>query len=110
MPAPIVNPTSIEKQIAEAREVELQNKAFRALSAYNLLFSYDWNGTGPMPNPIEWTAPSGEPFRFEAGSGELQYNGTPYSSLGPTQKRNFFQYLPKFIKFCLDVYDETYNL
>jgi hypothetical protein len=110
MPAPVINTTSIENQIAEAHEVELQNKAFRASNAYTILNNYNWNGVGQMPNPIDWTAPTGESFRFDSGAGELQFSGTLYSSLNAEQKRNFFQYLPKFIKVCMNRYDDNYNL
>ena len=110
MAAPIVNEASLESQIAEAHTVELQNKDFRALNAYNVLFNYDFNGLGPMPRQIDWTAPTGLVFRYDNGAGELQYNRTAYSSLTPVQRRDFFQYLPKFIQACLDAYDDAYSL
>jgi hypothetical protein len=110
MAAPIVNEASLESQIAEAHTVELQNKDFRALNAYNVLFNYDFNGLGAMPSPINWTAPTGLIFRYDNGAAELQYDGTTYSSLTPAQKREFFQYLPKFIVQCMKAYDDAYNL
>ena len=109
MPA-IINRTFVEGQIIDHHEVELQNKLQRATSAYNLIDTYDWNGTGVMPSPITWTSPTGKDFRFAAGTGELQYDSTVYSSLTSAQKREFFQYLPKFIQACLDAYDDTYSL
>jgi hypothetical protein len=109
MPA-ILDKTTIEAQILEAHDVELYNKAFRAQNAYEVLNNYDWNGTGAMPTPIDWTAPTGVVFRFDNGAGELQYNGTAYSSLTPAQKREFFQYLPKFITVCMKAYDDSFNL
>jgi hypothetical protein len=109
MPA-IINEASLEFQIAEAHSVELQNKTFRAQNAYNLLSQYDWQGTGAMPSPINWTAPTGVVFTFDNSSSELQYASTVYSSLTPAQKREFFQYLPKFITVCMKAYDDNYNL
>lgn len=109
MPA-VINQAAIEAQMLNAHSVDLQNKAFRAQNAYNLLIQYDWNGTGAMPSPIEWTAPTGLVFRYENGAGELQYASTVYSSLSSAQKRDFFQYLPKFIQACLDAYDNAYLL
>jgi hypothetical protein len=109
MPA-ILDKTTVEAQILEAHNVELQNKAFRAQNAFELLDTYDWQGTGVMPTPIDWTAPTGLLFRYDSSGTELQYAGTNYSSLTPAQKREFFQYLPKFIAVCMDAYDTNYNL
>jgi hypothetical protein len=109
MPA-ILDKTTIEAQIIEAHDVELYNKAFRAQNAYEVLKQYNWEGTGAMPSPINWTAPTGVVFTFDSALGELQYASTVYSSLTPAQKREFFQYLPKFIQACLDAYDNAYSL
>ena len=109
MPA-IISQTAIEAQMLNAHSVDLQNKAFRAQNAFELLSNYDFNGSGAMPTPIDWTAPTGLVFRYENGAGELQYNGTAYSSLTSAQRRDFFQYLPKFIQACLDAYDNAYSL
>lgn len=106
----IFNTTTIESQILEAHDVELQNKLNRAQSAFTDLSNYDWNSTGPMPSPIDWTAPTGSVFRFDSSGSELQYGGTVYSSLIPAQKREFFQYLPKFMVACMKAYDDAYNL
>jgi hypothetical protein len=106
----VLNKTVLEAQILEAHNVELQNKLNRAQNAFTLLNNYDWNGTGAMPSPIDWTAPTGVVFRFDSSSSELQYAGTPYTSLTPAQKREFFQYLPKFISVCTKAYDDFYNL
>ena len=108
MPA-IINEASLEFQIAEAHSVELQNKAFRAQNAYNVLFNYDFNALGVMPN-VTWSAPTGVNFDYSSSNGELHYNSTAYSSLASDKKREFFQYLPKFIQACLDAYDDTYSL
>jgi len=109
MPA-ILDKTTIEAQITEAHDVELYNKDFRAQNAYEVLNQYNWEGTGAMPSPIDWTAPTGVVFRYDNSSGELQYASTVYSSLSSAQKRDFFQYLPKFIQACLDAYDNAYLL
>ena len=109
MPAP-PNRTTPEARIADSHAVELQNKAQRAAAAYNLIDTYDWNGSGVMPSPIIWTSPTGKDFRFTAGTGELEYDSTVYSSLTSANKREFFQYLPKFITECLKAYDDAYNL
>lgn len=109
MPA-IINRTFVEGQIVDHHQVELQNKLQRATSAYNLIDTYDWNGTGAMPSPITWTSPTGKDFRYTSGLGELEYDSTVYSSLSPAQKREFFLYLPKFITECLKAYDDAYNL
>jgi hypothetical protein len=109
MPA-ILDKTTIEAQILEAHDVELYNKAFRAQNAYEVLKQYDWEGTGAMPTPISWTAPTGQVFQFDSSASELRYASTAYSSLTPAQKREFFQYLPKFIAVCMKAYDTNYNL
>ncbi|NCX93082.1 MAG: hypothetical protein EBX40_00180 [Gammaproteobacteria bacterium] len=104
------NRTFIEGQMLDQHAVEIQNKAQRAASAYMLLNNYNWNSTGAMPSPISWTAPTTREFRFDNSLSELYYNSTGYSSMTSQEKREFFQYLPKFIQYCLDVYDDTYNL
>ena len=109
MPA-LINRTFVEGQIVDHHEVELQNKLQRATAAYNLIDTYNWNGLGVMPSSITWTSPTSKAFRFTAGTGELEYDSTAYSSLTPAQKREFFQYLPKFITECLKAYDDAYNL
>jgi len=106
----VFNTTTIESQILQAHDVELQNKLNRAQSAFTDLNNYDFNGLGPMPTPIDWTAPTGVVFRFDSSASELQYASTAYSSLTPAQKREFFQYLPKFIAVCMKAYDDTYSL
>jgi len=106
----VFNTTTIESQILQAHDVELQNKLNRAQSAFTDLNNYDFNSTGPMPSPIDWTAPTGVVFRFDSAASELQYGGNPYSSLTPAQRREFFQYLPKFMVACMKAYDDTYNL
>ena len=105
------NKTFIEGQIITQHNVDLQNKDQRALYAFVMLSQYDFQGsTGAMPSPITWTAPTGVVFQYDNGAGELQYASTAYSSLTPAQKREFFQYLPKFITICMKTYDDTYNL
>ena len=109
MAAP-VNQTSQYQQIANAHSVELKNKAKAAEDAYLTLSQYNFEGLGSMPSPINWTAPTGVVFTFDSALGELQYASTVYSSLTTAQKREFFQYLPKFIQACLDAYDNAYSL
>lgn len=108
MAAP-VNRTFIEGQLIDHHAIELQNKNDRALSAYTLLDQYNWNGTGNMPS-FNWTAPTGLDFTFSPGSGQLEYAGSAYSALSSVKKREFFQYLPRFIAECMKRYDEVYNL
>lgn len=103
------NNTFIEGQMLVQHSVDLQNKEKRALSAWQLLSNYNWNSTGSMPD-LEWTCPNGNAFLFSSSNGEIHYKGQPYSSLNSEQKKEFFQYLPKFIKKCLDNYDHQYNL
>ena len=107
--AGLLNHTFVEGQIIDQHKVELQNKAQRAQYAYALLNAYDWNGTGPMP-AVTWVAPTGFIFYYNNSFGELYYNSTPYSGLPADQKRQFWQYLPKFIVQCMKAYDDTYNL
>jgi hypothetical protein len=109
MAAP-VNQTSQYQQIANAHSVELYNKAKAADDAYQTVLQYDFEGLGSMPSPINWTAPTGVIFTFDNSSGELQYASTVYSSLTSAQKREFFQYLPKFITVCMKAYDDNYSL
>jgi len=106
----ILDKTTIEAQILEAHDVELYNKAFRAQNAYEVLNNYDWEGTGSMPSPISWAAPTGFNFDFSSSNSEIHYASTAYSSLTPAQKREFFLYLPKFITVCMKAYDDTYSL
>jgi len=104
------NKTFIEGQIITQHNVDLQNKDQRAQYAYVMLNQYDFQGsTGAMPN-VTWAAPTGLNFDFNPSNGELHYNSTAYSSLAPDKKREFFQYLPKFIVQCMKAYDDTYNL
>jgi len=109
MPAPL-NKTSQYQQIANAHSVELYNKAKAADDAYQTVLQYDFEGLGLMPSPINWTAPTGVVFTFDSSSSELQYASTVYSSLTSAQKREFFQYLPKFITVCMKAYDDFYSL
>jgi len=103
------NRTFIEGQIIDQHKVELQNKNERAAMAFVMLNQYDWQGTGPMPGVV-WTAPTGVNFEYNNGLGEIYYNTIAYSGLSPDKKREFFQYLPKFIVQCMKAYDDTYNL
>jgi hypothetical protein len=108
MPTP-VNRTTFEGIIIDQHDVELQNKADRASSAFNLLNNYSWNGTGGMP-VFTWTAPNGADFTYDGTNGELQYEGTNYTALSSLEKQGFFQYLPAFIAACMKYYDVHYNL
>ena len=101
--------TTLEGQILDRHEIELQNKQLRAEMAFVMLNQYNWNTVGSMPN-VSWTAPTGRVFEFNPGYGELYYNNIPYSGLGPDKKREFFRYLPKFIFECLKAYDDNYGL
>ncbi|NCX93775.1 MAG: hypothetical protein EBX40_03765 [Gammaproteobacteria bacterium] len=106
----LTNNTFIEGQMIAQHDIEIQNGDQRAEAAFALLNTYNWNATGAMPSPITWLAPTGREFRYDNALGELYYNSTPYSALASPNKREFFQYLPKFIQFCLDTYDDNYNL
>jgi hypothetical protein len=103
------NNTFLEGQIFTLHNAELYNKEHRASSAYSLLDQYNFEGTGTMPS-VTWVDPLGNNWNFTPGSGEIGFAGTPYTGLNPSQKRVFFQYLPKFIQVCLDAYDDNYNL
>lgn len=104
-----INETFIEGQIINRHEIELQNKTQRAQMAYTMLNNYTWSVAGVMP-VVVWTAPTGSNFEYNNSYGELYYNTTGYSGLAPDKKREFFQYLPKFIVQCMKAYDDTYNL
>jgi hypothetical protein len=104
-----IDRTTQEAQILARHFIELQSKQIRAESAFALLNSYNWNSTGAMP-VVTWAAPTGFNFEFNPSYGELYYKGTAYSGLNSQQKREFFQYLPKFIFECLKEYDSAYNL
>ena len=108
MPIPL-NRTTPEAIIIDQHEVELQNKNNRAFSAFNLLDTYSWNGTGGMP-AFTWKAPNGADFTYDTLNGDLQYKGTNYSALSSLDKQGFFQYLPAFIAACMKNYDVTYSL
>ena len=103
------NRTFIEGQIIDHHAIDLQNKQVRADSAFIMLDTYNWNGTGSMP-PFTWTAPTGKNFTYSPGLGELEYAGTVYSGLNSDKKVEFFQYLPRFIAECMKRYDQAYNL
>lgn len=103
------NRTTPEGQIIDHHFIELQNKQYRAESAYLMLEQYNWNGNGGMPF-TEWVCPTGNKFRFESGAGEIYFKDAPYSSLNSELKKEFFLYLPKFIVICLRNYDHNYNL
>lgn len=104
-----IDRTTLEGQILDRHEIELQNKDLRAEMAFVMLNQYNWNSVGAMPN-VNWTAPTGSDFDFNPSNGELFYGSTAYSSLTTDKKREFFQYLPKFIVECLKAYDDTYGL
>ena len=103
------NKTFLEGQMLVQHSSELYNKDFRAISAYLLLDQYNWQGTGTLPS-VSWIDPQGNHWDFVPGSGEISFGGTAYSGLNSAQKRNFFQYLPKFVQACLDAYDDAYSL
>lgn len=103
------NKTFLEGQMFVQHSSELYNKDNRANSAYILLDTYNWEGTGTMPS-VSWIDPVGGHWDFVPGGGEISINSTIYSSLTPPEKRQFFQYLPKFIQVCLDTYDDAYGL
>jgi hypothetical protein len=107
MPSP-TDKTTIESIMANNHAVELQNKSNRAAAAFTLLSNYNWNSTGSMPE-INWQAPTGL-FVFNSSNGEIFYKSVAYSSLSSIEKREFFQYLPRFIKFCLEGYDNSYDI
>lgn len=103
------NRTTQEGRIIDNHAIELQNKQNRAESAYTMLDTYNWNGVGTMPG-FSWTSPNGKIFTYTPGLGELEYDGTVYSGLNAIKKREFFQYLPRFIAECMKRYDQAYNL
>ena len=109
MPAPVYNDGQTETRILDNHTIELKNKAQRAANAYTALETYNFNGSGVMPTHT-WTAPTGRDFTFTPGLGELEYDGAVYSSINSQKKKEFFQYLPRFIAECMKNYDLTYGL
>jgi hypothetical protein len=110
MPA-ILNETFIEGQLMQQHAINVANQTQRAQAAFDLLSNYDYLGiTGAMPSPISWDDPTSVQYVFNTSNSEITWGGNAYSTLIAEEKRAFFQYLPKFIQHCLEVYDDTYNL
>lgn len=107
--AAIPNRTTPEGRIIDSHITDLQNKQYRADSAFTMLDTYNWNGSGSMPTH-SWKAPTGRIFTFSPGLGELEYDGAVYSVINSQKKKEFFQYLPRFIAECMKNYDLTYGL
>jgi hypothetical protein len=108
MAAPL-NQTSQYQQIANAHTVELLNKAKAASDAYQALSQYNFEGYGTLA-AHSWTDPTGHVYAFTAGSGEITWDGTAYSSLGSDDKKLFFVYLKKFIIESMKRYDKDVGL
>lgn len=109
MPAPSFY-QSRQKQYTDAN-AELYYKMFITQQAcYLALEQYNPTGAGSMPSKGYRIPNSYNEIRFEYGSGEIQLNGTNYSSLNPTDKKIVFKYLDAITKECLLNYDITYNL
>jgi len=92
--------------------VELQTKDNRALTIYNNLSTYDYDpvtASRPMVN-FSWQVPTNnKTIEFNAGAGEMYYEGTAYSSLSSEQKVVFWQWIYKFVAACLKNYDIYYG-
>jgi hypothetical protein len=81
-----------------------QRACYQALDQYNPL------GSGSMPD-VELRIPNSyNIIKYRSGTGEIQLNGTDYSSLNATDKKIVFKYLDALTKECLLQYDILYNL
>jgi hypothetical protein len=79
-------------------------------ACYTALEQYNPTGAGNMPDTIYRIPNSNTEIKFQFGAGEIQFNGTGYSSLNAIDKKLVFKYLDALTKECLLQYDIVYNL
>lgn len=108
MAAPLTT-QSKESVILERNSDFLLLKDNLAETAFQKLNTYDFNGSGVMPN-FSWITPTTRPIAYESIQSELMYNGTVYSSLNAEDKRAFFTWLPHFMREAMKEYANTYGL
>lgn len=111
MPAPVV-PQNKYSEIADNHSTIYWQRQNALNQAYDSLQNYNPTGAGAMPYPTEWRVPNTNYFmKYDPSSyGEIVLNNNAYSSLNPAEKRIIYKYLDKFFKYCLEVYDQNYNL
>lgn len=79
-------------------------------STMEFLNTFNWNGVGHMPD-FDYTVPGNlATLTYKYGNGEVQINGTPWSSCGSEPKRLFRIYQRQFVKKGLLTYSEVYGL
>ena len=88
---------------------ELSLKDQRSQDVYFWLSNYN-PGFGPMPY-FSWTIPTIKSvIEYGPTFSEITFDGDPYSTLTPEQKRHFWQWIDKFVVACMKNYDEVNNL
>lgn len=111
MPAPTV-PENKYSIIADNHSTIYWQRLNTLNQAYFVLSNYNPLGSGSMPTPIEWRIPNTNyNMKYDPGfASELLLNNTGWTSLNPSEKRIMFQNLDRFFKYCLQQYDQYYNL
>ena len=109
MPAPSIF-QSRQKQYTDANAELYYKMQIGQTACYTALEQYNPTGAGNMPNTTYRIPNTSNEVQFTFGSGEIQFNGTGYSSLNPTDKKLVFKYLDALTKECLLQYDILYNL
>lgn len=83
------------------------------LRAMIVLNDYNPYGFGQCPN-FDFIIPggpyAGNKLNFIYTNAEVQYNGTPYSSLTGIQKKTVAFWLPYFLRYGMIQYDLNYNI
>lgn len=109
MPAPSIF-QSRQKQYTDANAELYYKMSIGQQACYLALEQYNPTGAGNMPSTIYRIPNTSNEVEFTFGSGEIQFNGTGYSSLNPSDKKIVFKYLDALTKECLLQYDILYNL
>lgn len=110
MPA-TVTPLEVTQIILDYRTRYYEINHNWAQSTYNFLNTYNYNGTGAMPD-FAYNIPdgSGDSIQYTNGDGEIKINGTLFSSLNWESKIKFFKWQRQFIKRGIVEYSHTYNI
>lgn len=111
MPVPVV-PQNKYSEIANNHSTIYWQRQNALNQAYDSLQNYNPTGAGAMPSPITWKVPnSSSIMTYDPGSySEIVFDFNTYAALNSQKKQIMYKYLDKFFKYCLEYYDQYYNL
>ena len=111
MPAPVF-PQNKYSEIADSHSTIYWQRLNSLNQVFDSLQNYNPTGAGAMPYPIEWRVPNTSYFiKYDpSSSAEITLNNVTYSGLNAIEKKLIYKYLDKFFKYCLEVYDQNFNL